>query len=683
MSGHFTHLGRSDLYIARAVGGNLLCTWGGKAGRRIGVIGRIVIDDVRPRTPMARFPAKAVVGEAVAVSADIFRDGHDILAAQVRWRAAAKPAAGKKSTGKWSAAPMEALVNDRWEAVIEPTTLGRHEFVVEAWTDRYATWRHKVEAKHGAGQDITLELEEGARILESRSGLEPATVALRDPSLPLTERLAPALSAATEEAMVGPEGATDISTGEPMLLWVDRERALDGSWYEFFPRSEGGFRGAIERLPAVAAMGFDIVYFPPIHPIGHSHRKGRNNTLEAGPDDPGSPWAIGSEEGGHIAIEPSLGTLEDFHAVVAKAHELGMEIALDYALQCSPDHPWVREHPEWFHQRPDGSIAYAENPPKKYQDIFPINFWPEQEEDQKALWHACKEILDYWIAQGVRIFRVDNPHTKPMAFWAWLIEAVQADHADVLFLAEAFTRPKVMAKLAEVGFTQSYTYFTWRTEQWGEEGLRAYLEELAGEKADYMRPNFWPNTPDILSGPLRNGPPPAFRMRFLLAATMTPSYGMYSGYELYENEPAAPSNEEYLFSEKYEIKAREWTAPEASLVPYITRVNDIRRRHPALQRLRNIRFHGSVNDHVIAYSKVSDDGSDVVLMVVNLDPYVTQETTLALDLEVLGMPANRHFEAYDELTGAAYTWWGPNPYVRLDPWVEPGHVLHLRAVSGR
>jgi starch synthase (maltosyl-transferring) len=430
-----------------------------------------------------------------------------------------------------------------------------------------------------------------------------------------------------------------------------------------------------ERVPAVAAMGFDVLYLPPIHPIGTSHRKGRNNTLTAGAADPGSPWAIGSRDGGHEAIHPDLGTFTDFESLVAKAHEHGMEVALDYALQCSPDHPWVTEHPEWFHHRPDGTIAYAENPPKKYQDIVPINFWPAKEADRRALWEACKGILDHWIAHGVRIFRVDNPHTKPMAFWEWVIPAVQVDHPDVLFLAEAFTRPKVMARLAEVGFSQSYTYFTWRTAKWE---LEEYLEELAhGPKADFMRPNFWPNTPDILSGPLRSGPPTAFKLRLLLAATLVPSYGIYRGYEFCENDPASDTNEEYLHSEKYELKRRTWDAA-TSLVPLVTAVNDIRRRHPALQRLRSLRFHGADNEHVVAFSKRSDDSSDVVLVVVNLDPWNTQEATLSLDLGALGVPWDEPFEAHDELTGETFQWWGPNPYVLLDPAAQPGHVLHIR-----
>jgi starch synthase (maltosyl-transferring) len=458
---------------------------------------------------------------------------------------------------------------------------------------------------------------------------------------------------------------------------VDRERALVGAWYELFPRSFGGFRGVVDELPRIAEMGFDIVYLPPVHPIGAQYRKGKNNTLDPAADDVGSPWAIGGPEGGHCALHPDLGTWDDFALLVESAAAHGMEIALDYALQCSPDHPWVSEHPEWFHRRPDGSIAYAENPPKKYQDIYPINFWPEREDDRAALWQGCKDIVDFWIGKGVRIFRVDNPHTKPTAFWAWLIPAVQDEHPDVLFLAEAFTRPKVMAKLAEVGFTQSYTYFTWRTQQHGTDGLREYLEELAhGPKADYMRPNFWPNTPDILAGPLRDGPPAAFKQRLVLAATMTPSYGVYSGYELCENEPMSEANEEYFRSEKYEVKDRDFSDPR-SLGPWIGLVNEIRRRHPALQRLRNIHFHDSNNDALIAYSKHTDDRADVVLMVVSLDPHHAQEANISIDLGLLGLPWDQPYEAYDELTGQSFTWEGSVQYVRLDPH-QAAHVLHLR-----
>ncbi|HEX7165740.1 MAG TPA: maltotransferase domain-containing protein [Acidimicrobiales bacterium] len=648
------------------------------------MLGRIVIDDIRPRTPTGRYPAKAVVGENVVVRADIFKDGHDVLAARVCW---APSGNGKPAETRL------ALVNaglDRWEGTIVPTTLGRHELVIEAWTDRYATWRHKAEVKLAAGQDVDVELEEGALLFERRAKalarvdkdgaahLRSIAQSLRTGKGPHGERIAPALTDTVAELLWGPADDADVARSEPVPLWVDRERALYGAWYEFFPRSVGGLRGAKDHLDYVAAMGFDIVYFPPVHPIGREFRKGKNNTLDSLPEDVGSPWAIGAKEGGHTAIHPDLGTYTDFEELVGRASELGLEIALDYALQCSPDHPWVKEHPEWFHHRPDGTIAYAENPPKKYQDIYPINFWPEAEADRLALWNACKEILDFWIAKGVRVFRVDNPHTKPTAFWEWCIAEVQKANPDVVFLAEAFTRPPVMAKLAEVGFSQSYTYFTWRT---GGADLRAYVEEVAlSDKADYMRPNFWPNTPDILSGPLRNGTPPAFKVRLLLAALLVPSYGIYSGYELMENEPMSQTNEEYFHSEKYEIRARDYDDPR-SLASWIAGINEIRRRHPAFSRLRNIQFHGSSNPNILCWSKVSDDGSDVVLVVANVDPWTTQDATLSLDLGSLGLAWDRPFEAYDELTGESYTWQGPNPFVRLDPWHEVAHVLHLRGLG--
>jgi starch synthase (maltosyl-transferring) len=638
------------------------------------VTGRIVIEDIRPRTPTGGYPAKAVVGEKVPVRAAIFKDGHDILAGRV----VLSGAAGESQT-----VSLSHVGNDEWVGYCWPGEVGLHQFTVEAWTDRHATWVHKVETKLAAGQNVDVEIAEGVVLIEDRlaaSGdsavLLPTLAVLKDVALPPEQRLAAATTPAATAALAGPQGSPDWTVATPAPLWVDRPRALVGAWYELFPRSFGGLRGAAGRVPAIAAMGFDVLYLPPIHPIGTSFRKGRNNTLEAGVDDPGSPWAIGNSQGGHTAIDPALGSFADFSALVDTLTSFGMELALDYALQCSPDHPWVHEHPEWFHHRPDGSIAYAENPPKKYQDIYPINFWPEEEADRVALWQAGKDILDFWIARGVAIFRVDNPHTKPIAFWEWLIPAVQSEHPDVLFLAEAFTRPRMMGKLAEVGFSQSYTYFTWRTEQYGPEGLRAYLEELAGDKADFMRPNFWPNTPDILSGPLRNGPPAAFAERLILAATMSPNWGMYSGYELYENEPAASTNEEYLYSEKYEIKQRNFNQP-GSLVPLIAKVNDIRRRHPALQRLRWISFHGSDNPQIIAYSKVSDRGDDVVLMVVSLDPYNMQEGTLSLDLGALGVPWDLPFTAYDELSSETYRWVGPNPYVKLEPWSRVAHILHL------
>ena len=637
----------------------------------------IIIDEVRPRTPTG-MPAKAVVGERVPVTAEIFRDGHDILGARVRWRPIGETA--------WESSllTLDEPGLDRWTGTLVPDRVGPFEFQIEAWTDRFATWRHDAEIK-AANNDLELDvvLEQGVRLLErltkraeksARQVLAAATEGLRDTSRSLDERLTAGLDDHVAALLAGVPDPTDLTRTKSRKLWVDRERGRTSSWYELFPRSEGGFEGATKRLPAVAAMGFDVVYLPPIHPIGHTFRKGPNNTVGAGPDDPGSPWAIGSEEGGHTAIHAELGTIDDFDAFVDEARALGMEVALDYALQCSPDHPWVKEHPEWFHHRPDGSIAYAENPPKKYQDIYPINFWPENETDRVALWNACKGIFDHWLAHGVRIFRVDNPHTKPFAFWEWIIDAVRIEHPDVVFLAEAFTRPRVMAKLAEVGFTQSYTYFAWRTARWE---LIEYLTELAqGPTADYMRPNFWPNTPDILAGPLRNGPPAAFRVRLLLAATMVPSYGIYSGYELCENEPASDANEEYLNSEKYQLRSRTWDRP-GSLAPFIAQVNDVRNKHTAFSELRTIAFHDADNENIIVYSKRSGDGADVMLCVVNLDPHNWHEATLSLDLDELGVAPGGSFTVHDELTGARYTW-NDHPYVRLDPAQQPGHIFEVR-----
>ncbi len=632
---------------------------------------RIVLTDIQPKTPSGAFPAKAAIGDTFAVSADIFKDGHDILAARVH-----VPEEGLR-------VPLTHVGNDRWEGQVTLAEVGLHQLVLEAWPDRFATWRRDTTAKAGAGQDVTTEIEEGARLLEALAPEVPevrrpmvveAAAALRRTSCTTEVRLNAGLDDAVSAAVAGVALPDDV-TVESVPLWVDRRRGLFSSWYELFPRSEGGFAGAAKRLPAVAEMGFDVVYLPPIHPIGTTARKGKNNAVEAAPDDVGSPWAIGGPEGGHLDIHPDLGTASELRDLVADAQALGMEIALDYALQCSPDHPWVTEHPEWFHHRPDGTIKYAENPPKKYQDIYPINFWPEAESERAALWEACKAIFDHWIGEGIRIFRVDNPHTKPMAFWAWVIPAVQEEHPDVLFLAEAFTRPKVMARLAEVGFTLSYTYFTWRTTK---DELTEYVTELeTGPTSTFMRPSFWPNTPDILADPLRDGSPAAFRLRLLLAATLSPSYGIYSGYELCENEPQSEANEEYLASEKYELKARDWSDP-GSLAPLVTRLNQIRNDHPALQRLGGTHFHHSGKDQLLVYSRTSADGSDVLLCIVNLDPEVWQEDTLHLDLAELGIADGEPYLAHDLLSDQHFTWHGSAPYVRLDPAETPGHVLHLR-----
>jgi starch synthase (maltosyl-transferring) len=644
------------------------------------VTGRLIIEDIRPRTPKAEHPAKAVAGEALTVRAAIYKDGHDALAGRVLLFPAGSSEADQ-------VAPLLEEGNDEWSCVVVPPQVGRYQFVVQAWTDRHATWAHKVEAKLEAAQEIDVELAEGELLLESAEpggdGRLPHVVIsalsrLRDTSLVEKERVADALSAQVATAMWGPHGASDFTSSAPMALRVDRERAAVGAWYELFPRSHGGFRGTETRIPALAAMGFDVVYLPPIHPIGRSYRKGPNNTLEAGPRDPGSPWAIGNSDGGHTAVHPELGTLEDFDHLVSVIREAGMEVALDYALQCSPDHPWVAAHPEWFHHRPDGSIAYAENPPKKYQDIVPINFWPASDADRVALWQACKDILDFWIGHDVSIFRVDNPHTKPIAFWEWLIPAVQAEYPEVVFLAEAFTRPHMMAKLAEVGFSQSYTYFTWRTERDGAEGLWAYLDELArGPAADYLRPAFWPNTPDILSGPLRDGTLEAFAMRLALAATASPTYGIYSGFELGENRPASPANEEYLDSEKYQVISRDYNQAD-TLVPLITTINGIRRRHPAFRTMRSLELHPTDNPVLLAYSKRSDDRSDVVLTVVNLDPENVQDGWVTLRHDALGVDAVRPFQVFDELTGSTWSWQGQRGYVRLDPARQPAHVFVVR-----
>ncbi len=634
---------------------------------------RIVIDDVHPRTPTA-FPAKAVVGEYVPVSADIFKDGHDILNARVRWRAAGARA--------WQSAPMAHEANDRWTGLMVPTAIGPTEFLVEAWLDTYRTWAHKIEVKLHAGQDVSVELAEGNLLFAARAAkadashsgaLQHVADMLADDKLDHASRTASALTDDVAELMSQP-GKTDDITAQRRKLWVDRERAGSGAWYCVFPRSWGGLKGLTEELDYIASMKFDVVYLTPIHPIGTTFRKGKNNTLDPTAGDVGVPYAIGSPEGGHTDIHPELGTIADFDRLVKRAQDLGMEIALDNALQCSPDHPWVKDHPEWFNHRPDGSIAYAENPPKKYQDIYPINFWPDREEDRVALWNACKEIFDYWIGHGVKIFRVDNPHTKPMAFWAWCIGEVQKVHPDVIFLSEAFTRPKVMAKLAEIGFTQSYTYFTWRTTK--QELVDYGVEVSVGPSSEYMRPNFWPNTHDILLPPLRNAPLGAFKMRMVLAATMVPNYGIYSGYELGENEPLSEANTEYLASEKYEIKTRNFDVAN-SLRHWVGLINDTRRRHPALNELHNIWFHGADNDQMLAYSKRDATGTDVVLVVVNLDTANPQSCTVDLDLEQLGVHWNQPYEVFDEVTGRSYFWAGSRNYVWLDPG-EPAHVFHIR-----
>ncbi|MFD3523018.1 alpha-1,4-glucan--maltose-1-phosphate maltosyltransferase [Streptomyces sp. NPDC058653] len=651
------------------------------------MIGRIPVLDVRPLVNCGKRPAKAVSGETFQVTATVFREGHDAVGANVVLRGPdGRP-------GPWT--PMRELApgTDRWGADVTPTSEGRWTFKVEAWSDPLATWRHAAEIKIPAGIDTDLVLTEGAALYEraaagvpKREGREAVLAAvdgLRDERRPPADRLAAALTPEARDALSRHPLRELVSASKPVKLLVERERALYGSWYELFPRSEGAvltpgeppvsgtFRTAAKRLPAVAAMGFDVVYLPPIHPIGTTHRKGPDNTLTPGPDDVGVPWAIGSADGGHDAIHPDLGTIEDFDAFVAKAASLRMEIALDFALQCSPDHPWVKEHPKWFHHRADGTIAYAENPPKRYQDIYPIAF----DRDMDGLVAETLRVLRYWMEHGVRIFRVDNPHTKPVVFWERVIADINSTDPDVIFLAEAFTRPAMMHTLGAIGFQQSYTYFTWRTTK---QELTQYLTDLSGDSASYMRPNFFVNTPDILHAYLQEGGRPAFEVRAVLAATMVPSWGVYAGYELMENAPAKPGSEEYLHSEKYELRPRNWESAERegrTIAPLITSLNRIRRRHPALQQLRDIHFHHVDNDAVIAYSKRS--GPDIVLIVVNLDPHHTQEATVSLDMPRLGLDWHETAPVRDELTGEIYHWGRAN-YVRLEPGVTPAHIVVLR-----
>ena len=645
-------------------------------------VGRFPVEDLAPVVAGGARPVKAVVGEAFVVSATVFREGHDAVNATAVLTA---------PDGSQTRTPMREVVVDRWEAEVTPTATGLWSYAVEAWGDPVATWHHRAEVKVPAGIDVELELEEGAQVLERamaamprgkvRDPLKAAISALRDTDRPAPARLAVAADPAVTALLSRHPLRDHVTSSASVPVLVERERALYGAWYEFFPRSEGAtldpprsgtFATAAERLPAIAAMGFDVVYLPPIHPIGRTFRKGPNNTLTPGPDDPGVPWAIGSADGGHDAVHPDLGTVEDFRAFVARAAELGLEVALDLALQCSPDHPWVTAHPQWFQHRADGTIAYAENPPKKYQDIYPLYF----DEDLDGILAEVDRVVRHWMACGVRIFRVDNPHTKPVAFWERLIGGINATDPDVVFLAEAFTKPAMMRVLGEVGFQQSYTYFTWRNEKWE---LEEYFRELSGPLAASMRPNVFVNTPDILPAYLQYGGPAAFAIRATLAATLSPTWGVYSGFELYEHVALKPGSEEYLDSEKYEYRPRDWAAAEASgltLAPYLGQLNAIRRSHPSLQRLRNLRFHGSDNDKLLAYSK--REGDDVVLVVCTVDPYTVREGVLDLDLPALGLSWSDQFAARDLISGATYVW-GQHPYVRLDPHVQVAHVIHVRA----
>jgi starch synthase (maltosyl-transferring) len=581
--------------------------------------------------------------------------------------------------------------NDHWRGLIVPEQVGPWEFEVVGLADDYGTWTRDLRLRIEAGQDVTVELEDGAQMVDRRLG----QAGLRAADRTALRRLATALRAATSvsarlAAASAPEALelmrrtadrSRASVAGPFRLFVDRPLAAFSAWYEMFPRSEGAvpprsgtFATAARRLPAIADMGFDIVYLPPIHPVGATFRKGPNNTLEARPGDVGSPWAIGSAEGGHTAVHPDLGTIGDFDAFVERARGCGLEVALDFAVQCSPDHPWVNEHPQWFRHRSDGTIRYAENPPKRYQDIYPVNF---ETEERDALFAALRDVMLYWIEHGVSVFRVDNPHTKHLPFWEWVVPELRRVNPEVVLLSEAFTRPRVMERLAKVGFTQSYTYFTWRNTK---QELTEYLTELSQtEKVDWFRPNFWTNTPDILHEVLQHGGPPAFRLRLILAALGCPSWGMYAGYELCESTPVRSGSEEYMDAEKYQLRPRDWSRAD-SLAPLITTVNRIRRRHcGAVSQLRTLRLHHIGNDAMLCFSRSDDAASDVLLVIVNLDPFNVREAVTWLDLRGLGMPEDAPFEAHDEITDTTYIWNGPANYVRLDPAAgQAAHVLHLR-----
>jgi starch synthase (maltosyl-transferring) len=643
---------------------------------------RVVIEAVHPEIEGGRFPIKRVCGEMVIVEADAFTDGHDAIACALLYR--------RDSAPNWSEVRMESLGNDRWQGQFTVSELGGYRYTVSAWVEHFASWRRDLAKKVEAGQDVSIDLLAGAELIQQAS---------QRASGPMAEQLktwATTLRAEHMGDLAKTELALDAELARVMRRYadrelattyhrelevvVDREKARFSAWYEIFPRScavepgrHGTFKDCEARLPYVAAMGFDVLYLPPIHPIGSTHRKGRNNAPSTDPDDPGSPWGIGSEAGGHKAVHPQLGTLEDFRHLVAKGQDYGLEVALDLAFQCSPDHPYVKEHPQWFRWRPDGTVQYAENPPKKYQDIYPLEFETEAWRD---LWEELKSVVLFWIAQGVHIFRVDNPHTKPFQFWEWLIRDVRHAHPEVIFLAEAFTRPKIMYNLAKRGFTQSYTYFAWRNTK---AELIAYFTELTQTGVrEFFRANPWPNTPDILTEYLQYGGRPAFMSRLVLAATLGANYGIYGpAFELCENRAREPGSEEYLNSEKYEIKQWDLDRPD-SLKDLIARVNRIRRENPALQSDWSLRFHAVDNDQLICYSKHTEDLANIMLIVVNLDPHHTQSGWVELPLDALELGREGSYQVHDLLSDSRYLWHGPRNFVELSPHLVPAHIFRLR-----
>jgi starch synthase (maltosyl-transferring) len=645
---------------------------------------QLVIENVAPKLDGGRYPIKRVIGDVIEVSVDIFKDGHDLILAHVLVRRPGEASSSRATQLRYS------YDSDRWYGSFKADQIGLWQYDVEAWPDRFGTWRSELGKRLNAGQDVRPELLEGASLLArlaskltgaSQVLIGDAAKRLGSPSLALDERLKIAFAEDVYELVSAPllDGEA-LRLDRPLGLYVDRAEAAFSAWYELFPRSQGRdpskhgtFADTTRRLPEIAALGFDVIYLPPIHPIGVTHRKGRNNAPSCLPGDVGSPWAIGGIEGGHTSAHPELGTLADFEVLVASARDFGLEIALDFALQCSPDHPWVKEHPEWFFIRPDGSIRYAENPPKKYEDIYPINFWCK---DRQGLWQACRDIVLFWIARGVKIFRVDNPHTKPLSFWEWLIRDVQAVHPETIFLSESFTRPKRMNSLGKLGFSQSYTYFTWKTSAWE---LKNYLIELTQSgMADYYRPNFFTNTPDILHEFLQTGGRPAFRLRLLLAATLSPSYGIYSGYELCEHEPVQHGSEEYLDSEKYQIRVRDWNAP-GNIKQDISKLNRIRREEPALHQLTNVSFLNTEYHAILAFKKSAPQNH--LIVVVNLDPHAMHESMIEVPIEELAIAPDEAYEMADLLTGARYTWRGARNYVRLDPAERVGHLFRVSRLT--
>ncbi|HTQ03551.1 MAG TPA: alpha-1,4-glucan--maltose-1-phosphate maltosyltransferase [Polyangiaceae bacterium] len=639
---------------------------------------RVVIEDVTPSVDAGRYPLKLPVGSPLDIGANIFRDGHDLVAARVVYLAPGEP--------QWRSAPLVYDFNpDRWHGSFRADEIGRWHYGVEAWPDHFGTWRSELEKRLQGGQDVRPELLVGALLVERYAGLlrgeaaeharELATIMASDGE-PLEMRLAAARDERLAGEVFGPLEPAELTRSPLYELIVDRPEATFAAWYELFPRSQSGrpgvhgtFADTARRLPEIAALGFDVIYLPPIHPIGETHRKGRNNSPTAEPGDVGSPWGIGSSAGGHTAVHPELGTLDDFEQLVASARDLGLEIALDIAFQCSPDHPWVKEHPEWFFIRPDGTIRYAENPPKKYEDIYPLNFWCR---DREAMWNACRDVFLFWVEHGVKTFRVDNPHTKPFAFWEWVLREVQTLHPDTVFLSESFTRPNRMKALAKLGFNQSYTYFTWKNSAWE---LRDYFRELTSAPMTlYYRPNCFANTPDILHEYLQHGGRPAFRARLVLAATLAPLYGIYSGFELCEGTPVRPGSEEYKDSEKYQLVNRDNNAP-GNIKQDVARLNRIRRENTALQTLPNLEFVSTDYDGILAYRRFAPGNE--ILVVVNLDPHAAHETMIDVPIDRMGIGESEAYEVFDLLGGSRWTWRGRRNYVKLDPNERVAHVFRV------